>query len=197
MEQPRQYIIQLSGLPGSGKSTIAHRLARSIDGIVINHDLLKSFFLDTSTSTSTSTATSLDQAAKLAYTLDWILAEDLLKQGRSVIIDSVCNYTTLIEKGVELAEKFGCEYRFVECRVQDVEVLDRRLKGRVAMRSQRTGIDAPPVDAEGVGEGSVDHREVLRRKLENPVRPGSGAIVVDSSGSTEECVEEILRRIVL
>lgn len=85
----------------------------------------------------------------------------------------------------------------MECRVEDVEVLDRRLRGRVAMRSQRTGIDAPPVDSEGAGAGGVDHREVLRRKLENPVQPASGAIVVDSSGSTEECVEEILRRIVL
>ncbi|OBT79014.1 hypothetical protein VF21_02467 [Pseudogymnoascus sp. 05NY08] len=189
MEPPRQYIIQMSGLPGSGKSTIALLLARSINGIVINHDLLKSFFLD-------NTTTPFDQAAKLAYTLDWVLAEDLLKQGRSVIIDSVCNYATLLEKGAAVAEKHGCEYRFVECRVEDVEVLDRRLRGRVAMRSQRTGIDKPPVDAEGVGEG-VDHHEVLRRKLENPVRPAGGAIVVDSSGSTEECVEEILRRIVL
>ena len=190
MEPPRQYIIQMSGLPGSGKSTIALLLARSIDGVIINHDLLKSFFLDHTTSP-------FDQAAKLAYNLDWVLAEDLLKQGRSVIIDSVCNYTMLLEMGAEVAEKHGCEYRFVECRVEDVEVLDRRLRGRVAMRSQRTGIDAPPVDSEGAGAGGVDHREVLRRKLENPVQPASGAIVVDSSGSTEECVEEILRRIVL
>lgn len=187
MEPPRQYIVQMSGAPGSGKSTIALRLARSIDGVVINHDLLKSFFLDTNTP--------FDQAAKLAYNLDWVLAEDLLKQGRSVIIDSVCNYATLLEKGAAVAEQYGCEYRFVECRVEDVEVLDRRLRGRVAMRSQRTGIDVPPSDAEGTG--SEDHRAVLKRKMENPVHPASGAIVVDSSGSTEKCVEEILRQIVL
>ncbi|KFY86658.1 hypothetical protein V500_07494 [Pseudogymnoascus sp. VKM F-4518 (FW-2643)] len=162
----------MSGAPGSGKSTIALRLARSIDGIVINHDLLKSFFLDTNTP--------FDQAAKLAYNLDWVLAEDLLKQGRSVIIDSVCNYATLLEKGAAVAEQHGCAYRFVECRVEDVEVLDRRLRGRVAMRSQRTGIDVPPADA--AGTGGVGHRAVLKRKMENPVHPASGAIVVDSSG---------------
>lgn len=177
----------MSGPPGSGKSTIAHHLARSIDGIVINHDLLKSFFLSTGT-------TPFDAAAKLAYNLDWVLASDLLKQGRSVILDSVCNYSTLIEKGQAVAEEYGAEYRFVECRVEDLEVLERRLRGRVAMRSQRTGIDEPPVDA---GTGGEDQRDVLKRKMENPVRPAGGAIVVDSSRSTEECVEEILRQIVL
>lgn len=188
MTQHCQYIIQMSGAPGSGKSTIAAQLCLPLNAIVINHDLLKSFFL-----THTPTPTNFDAAAKLAYTLDWVLAADLLKQGRSVIIDSVCNYPMLFEKGQEVAEEHGCEYRFVECRVEDLEVLDARLKGRVAMRSQRTGIDVPPADV-GEGEG-VDHREVLRRKMENPVHPASGAIVVDSSRSTEVCVEEILRKI--
>ncbi|OBT65653.1 hypothetical protein VE03_05501 [Pseudogymnoascus sp. 23342-1-I1] len=185
----------MSGAPGSGKSTIALLLSRSINGIVINHDLLKTFFLDTTPATTPATTTAFDRAAKLAYALDWILAEDLLQQGRSVILDSVCNYVSLLEKGAEVAERYGAEYRVVRCQVEDVEVLDRRLRGRVAMRSQRGGVDVPPVDAE-VGEG-VDHRKVLRGKMENPVLPERGAIVVDSSGSAEECVEEILRRIVL
>ncbi|KFY10009.1 hypothetical protein V492_05245, partial [Pseudogymnoascus sp. VKM F-4246] len=151
----------MSGLPGSGKSTIAHHLAPPLNGIVINHDLLKAFFL--------STNHAFDASAKLAYDLDWVLAADLLKQGRSVIIDSVCNYTTLLEKGAEVAREWGAEYRFVECRVQDLEVLDARLRGRVPMRSQRAGIEVPPVDAGVEEEGvAVDHREVLRGKLENP-----------------------------
>lgn len=100
----------------------------------------------------------------------------------------------LVEKGQEVAKEHGCEYRFVECRVDDLDVLDARLKGRVAMRSQRTGIDVPPADAEVTG--IVDHREVLRRKMGTPVRPvGGGTIMVDSSRSTEECVREILKSI--
>jgi predicted kinase len=185
MNPPRKLIIQMSGAPGSGKSTIANQLARQIDGVVINHDLIKSFFLETSIP--------FDQSAKLAYRLDWILAEDLLKQGRSVIIDSVCNYSELLDKGAAVAEQYGCDYRVIECRVVDLELLDRRLRSRVAMRSQRTGVDHPPSDA------LLDedhHRALLKRKMENLILPASGTIVVDSSKSPEECVEYILKQIV-
>lgn len=51
-------LIQMSGAPGSGKSTLASLLAQSIDAVVINHDLVKSFFLEISIF--------FDQSAKLA-----------------------------------------------------------------------------------------------------------------------------------
>jgi predicted kinase len=190
MKPPRKLIIQMSGAPGSGKSTIANQLARRIDGVVINHDLLKSFFLDT--------GTPFDQSAKLAYDLDWVLAEDLLKQGRSVIIDSVCNYGELLDKGAAVAKEYGCDYRIVQCKVADMELLDQRLRGRVAMRSQRTGVDQPPPDAVvDVGGLSEDQRKVFKEKFVNSVLPiASGVIVVDSSKSPEESVEYILKQLV-
>src|ERR1700744_3695856 len=38
--------IQMSGAPGSGKTTLSRLLAASLDGTVIEHDLLKSTALD-------------------------------------------------------------------------------------------------------------------------------------------------------
>ena len=81
----------MSGAPGSGKSTVANLLAKSIDGVVINHDLINSFSLENDIS--------FDQSAKLTYRFDWVLAEDMIKQGRNVIIDSTCNYDEVLDPG--------------------------------------------------------------------------------------------------
>lgn len=187
MSLPRKLFIQMSGAPGSGKSTVANLLARSIDGVVINHDLIKSFFLENDNS--------FDQSAKLTYSFQWILAGDMLKQGRNVIIDSTCNYKETLDQGTALARQYGYDYRYVECRVNDVDLLERRLHNRVSLRSQRTGVNSPPTDASGARH-SEDYLALFTRWIENPARPANNAIVVDSSGSLEVSLDHILKQIV-
>lgn len=94
MHQPGKMLVQMSGAPGSGKSTVANLLARSIDGIVIDHDRIRSFLLDEHVPFA--------QSAKLAYRFQWTLAEDMIKQGRTVIIDSTCNYAETLDQGIAL-----------------------------------------------------------------------------------------------
>jgi predicted kinase len=187
MEPPRRLLIQMSGAPGSGKSTLASLLSRDLNGIVVDHDLIRSFFL--------SSSIPFTQSAQLSYRFQWILAEDMLKQQRSVIIDSTCNYDETLDQGMALAEKFGVEYKYVECRVDDVDVLDRRLKGRVPMRSQRTDVCSPPRDLNAAGS-EADEREKFKRWIDHPCRPESGAIFVNSTKSPEECLACILAEIV-
>ena len=187
MHLPRKLLIQMSSAPGSGKSTVANLLAQSIDGVVINHDLIKSFFLEVDIS--------FDQSAKLTYRFDWILAEDMIKQGRNVIIDSTCNYNEVLDQGTALARQYGYDYRYVECRVDDVDLLHRRLCNRVSLRSQRTGVNRPPPDASGARH-SEDYRALFKRWIESPCRLAGDAIVVDSTGSPEECLDYILKQMV-
>jgi len=182
----RKLLIQMSGAPGSGKSTVANLLAQSIDGVVVNHDLIKSFFLENDIF--------FDQSAKLTYRFDWILAEDIVKQGRNVIIDSTCNYNEVLDQGTALARQYGYDYRYIECRVDDIDLLNRRLRNRVPLRSQRTGVDRAPPDATG-GRHNEDYHALFKRWIENPCRPAGVAIVVDSTGSPEECRDYILKQI--
>jgi predicted kinase len=176
----------MSGAPGSGKSTIANMLARSIDGVVINHDLIKSFFLENDIP--------FEQSAKLTYRFDWILAEDMIKQGRNVIIDSTCNYDEVVDHGTALARRHGYHYKYVECRVNDIDLLERRLRSRVPLRSQRTGVDGPPPDVKA-SSPTEDYRALFKRWIENPCRPDGNAIVLDSTSSPEDCLDYVLRQL--
>jgi predicted kinase len=187
MSLPHKVFVQMSGAPGSGKSTMANLLAKSIDGVVINHDLIKSFFLENDVV--------FDQSTKLTYSFQGILAEDMMKQGRNVIMDSTCNYNNVLNKGIALARQYDYDYRYVECRVKDVNLLDRRLRSRDPLRSQRTGVNRPPRDASGAVHSEAEYLTLFKRWIENPSRPAGDSIVVDSTGNAEECLDYVLKQI--
>jgi len=186
MGLPQKLIIQMSGAPGSGKSTIANLLARTINGVVINHDLIKSYFLEN--------GIDFLKASKLTYDLDWLLAEDMIKQkpGRNIIVDSTCNFNETLDNGTALAQKYGYAYRYIECRVDNIDLLDKRLRDREPMRCQRTGVDLHPSDK---SDNDKDPREVFKNWIENPVRPDGNIILVDSSCKAQDCLDYILKQI--
>jgi predicted kinase len=185
----QKLLIQMSGAPGSGKSTLSHLLAQSLDGVVIDHDVLKSFFLDSDLT--------FEQSGRLAYRLNWVLAADLIRQGRRVVIvDSPCNFAEILDRGTALAREHGYEYRYVECRVGvgDVGVLDRRIQGRPPLRSQRTGVGRPPADANRVGQ-RAEYDALFRKWIENPCRPEGDVIAVDSTRSPDEGLDFVLKQL--
>ncbi len=71
MDPPRKILIQMSGCPGSGESTMAELLGQSINAEVIDHDLIRSIFLDNDLF--------FEQGVKLAYRFYWVLAENMIK----------------------------------------------------------------------------------------------------------------------
>ncbi|PVH70152.1 hypothetical protein DL98DRAFT_472917 [Cadophora sp. DSE1049] len=177
--------VQMSGAPGAGKSTIAKLLAEMIQAEVVDHDLIKSRILHN--------GIPFDQASKHAYSLQWAAVESILQRGKSVIVDSTCNFRETLDAGAALAELHGYRYRYVECSVDDIDRLDKRLHQRVPMRSQRRGVDESALDAPRPSEGC---RAQYQHWMENPCRPAMDAIIVDCSQSPHECVENILKYII-
>ena len=179
------YLIQMSGAPGSGKSTIAALLRTSLPtpAAVLDHDVLRSTLLESGTPFSA--------AATLAYKLQWSLARDLMTQGLTLIVDSPCNSAEVVENGSALAAELGFEYWYVECRVRR-ELMDRRLRARAeegARPSQRTGVERPPA----ARADEAGREEEVWDKV--PCRPGRNVVVVDSEGEPEALRDEILARI--
>jgi predicted kinase len=98
--------VQMSGAPGAGKSTVAGLLAPSVGAVVIDHDVIRSSLLDSNVT--------FEEAAKHAYRLQWTLADVLMRQGFSVVIDSTCNFPEVLERGSSCARAHGYAYWYVD-----------------------------------------------------------------------------------
>lgn len=138
-----QYIVQMSGVPGSGKSTIATPLATEIDALVFDHDETKSTIM--------SKQVSPDRAGQASYEIIKLLARKFAHRGHNIVIDSPCLYSDLLSFGQQLALETGARYCYIECRLDDLEELTRRIRQRTSMPSQNKN---GPLDDE-----LIEHRE--------------------------------------
>lgn len=57
-------------------------------------------------------------------------------QNKNIIFDSPFLYEVIVEKGIRLADKYGYEYKYVECVNKDFVKVSKRLFEREAKLSQ-------------------------------------------------------------
>jgi predicted kinase len=185
----QKLFIQMSGAPGSGKSTVSRLLRRSIgDTVVIDHDVLRSSLLESNVP--------FKQAAEQAYQLQWKLAQDFIGQGFNIIVDSTCNLQMVLDQGLTLAKDHGYTFWYVECKVRDIDLLDHRLRSRRPMTSQRTSVYCPPAAAQSGIVTDEDCRALFEKWIEDPCSPTNNVIVVDTTGNAETVRDHILETIV-
>ncbi|GEN84994.1 ATP-binding protein [Sporosarcina luteola] len=126
------FFVQMSGFPGSGKSTLSREIAKRTGAIVIDHDIVKSALLKSIEDKQID----MKLAGKISYDIDWSLIDFQLSQGQSVIFDSPCLYQEMVDKGIGLSEKYNVTYKYVECYLNDFEEVNKRLKTRISKISQ-------------------------------------------------------------
>ncbi|MGE8205636.1 AAA family ATPase [Heyndrickxia sp. NPDC080065] len=126
------FFLQMSGFPGSGKSTLARVIAKSTGAIIVDHDIVKSALLESIEESNIDSKV----AGKISYNIDWSLIEFHLSQGYDVIFDSPCFYSEIFEKGSKLSKKYQAKYKYVECYLNDIQEINKRLKKRDRMPSQ-------------------------------------------------------------
>lgn len=178
----RQVLVQMSGVPGSGKSSVAQSLVRERRFVALDHDVVKTAILDAGVPFS--------GAGAVSYTTLFALAGDLLRQGHNVVIDSPCLYPEVLHGGQQVARHLGARYAVVECVTDDIELIDARLRSRTPLRSQRPSVTANPRDL--ADEELDDGRALFRHWMTNMQRPEEHHLRLDTGGALDSCAEAAL-----
>jgi predicted kinase len=126
MSGDKMKLIVFSGLPGTGKSTLAEAIGRDLGVPVFAKDWLEA----TLVSSGLKPISEEKSLGFAGYELLTILAERQFLLGQSVILDSVAASQTIRRTWRELAEKYGADCRVIECICSDETVHRSRLKGR-------------------------------------------------------------------
>jgi predicted kinase len=121
-------VVQMHGVPGSGKSTVARALAPAIDAVVIDKDVIKSAVLRAGVRE--------EQAGAAAYEVYFDVAAEMVRLGHSVILDNPVFWPRVEEKWLALAKLAGSPLLMIECICADERELRHRLATRDAAESQ-------------------------------------------------------------
>ncbi|NIJ39983.1 putative kinase [Parvibaculum indicum] len=164
-------LIVFSGLPGSGKTTIARELARRLGAVHLR--------IDTIEQSMANAGIDMSEVPESGYSVGYALAEDNLRLGAIVLADSVNPLRITRDAWHKPARAAGCPAIDVEIVCADKDEHRARVESRV---SDIEGLEQP------------DWRKVQAREYHDW---HIERIAIDTAGrSPESCVDELMRRIV-
>jgi len=114
-------LIVMRGYPGTGKSTIARAIARTLRAPLIDRDIIREMGVDI--------LGDVPEIGRFAYELMFALSREQLKLGLSVVIDTPLTYRTTYEQAGNLAQAFHIPMLVVHCQCPP-DLQKRRLEGR-------------------------------------------------------------------
>ena len=115
-------LIVLSGLPGSGKSTVAEGLSRTLS--------IPLFSIDPIEAAMWRGGLSKDQTGIAAYDVAIALADEHLRLGHSVIVDAVNPIEAPRAAWRSLAAKYRAGLKIIECICADETIHRARIEAR-------------------------------------------------------------------
>jgi predicted kinase len=118
-----QKLILVSGLPGSGKSTVADGLSRSLS--------IPVFSIDPIEAAMWRNGIARDQTGVAAYEVAAALADEQLRLGHSVIVDAVNPIEAPRAGWRSLAAKYHADLKIIECICANEAVHRRRIEARI------------------------------------------------------------------
>ena len=119
----QQRLIATSGLPGSGKSTVAEGLARALPAPILSVDPIEAAMW--------TSGIPKPNTGIAAYKVAEAMATENLKQGLSIIVDAVNPVEAARMMWRDLANQFGVQVFFIECVCSDLNIHRERIESRV------------------------------------------------------------------
>ncbi len=120
-------LIVFTGLPGTGKSSVAEAVGRMLGIPIFAKDWIEATLVrnDVRTGENNQPGT-----GSVAYQLLTTLAQQQLMLGQSVILDSVASTLTIRAEWRELANRYQAAWRVIECVCTDEKLHRQRLETR-------------------------------------------------------------------
>ena len=164
-------IIVVSGLPGSGKSTLSESIAQALQIPIFSVDPIESSILEAGIARSFETGLH-------AYIVVKRLGAEQLKLGMSIIIDAVSPVVEARVMWEKLAKGYDAKLIIIEC-VVDEKLHKKRLKKRVR-------------NLHGIAEITWEDVEVRKKDY---VPWTQERLVVDTAKENKKILEEALKYI--
>jgi predicted kinase len=174
------FLLQMSGVPGSGKSTVAAHVVATHGAVALDYDVIKTAVLDAGFDLTNST--------KAAYETMYGLSRHLLTQGHNVVLDSPCFWPRILTEGTTIAAAHGARYKYIECHITDFELLDTRLRQRPRLRTHRPSLNDSPTDA---GGAVVDGETMFREWMTRVERPATNYLQLNMHRPLRDLLPEI------
>jgi hypothetical protein len=181
LSQPAHpYIFAVTGLLGSGKTTLASALAARLGAIIIRSDAVRKHLLgvrpDEHLYAPFGKGVYTKEMSERVYETLVSLGKEVLGYGFPVVLDASFNKERHREKVRSLAQKTGCPYLFLYCQC-DEEVIKNRLQQR-----QKRGED--------ISDAYLGLFEAFKKNFE-PLQD-KNQIIVDTGQPIERAIQEIM-----
>ncbi|MAT56298.1 MAG: hypothetical protein CMN32_17645 [Saprospirales bacterium] len=162
---PKPILILVAGLPASGKTTFANALAKKLGALRLNSDTLRE---------KLNLRGKYDEASKQkVYEAMLTLAEEILLEGKNLVVDSTFYKEALRKPWHELADKTNAATFFIEVTVSDEDARQR--------------LQIPRADSEATWDVYTSLKESWEPIEEPHLKLNASKL------SLEEMVEEALR----